>query len=102
MRAGTLACPRQDDGLTPAVRAVLIEREALPPRLANSAAPTLWVASRHDAGWPWYTACLCSAASLPRGRFEVLGTEHISVVDAPAQDTELVGGLMAKLASAAR
>lgn len=81
---------------------MLIEREALAPRLANSAAPTLWGASRHDAGWPWYTACPCGAASLPRGRFEVLGTEHISVVDAPAQDTELVGGLMAKLASAAR
>ena len=94
---------RQADGaaLALSVRAVLIEREALAPRLAGIAAPTLFVAGRHDGMYP-LADLRSAAAALPRGRFEVLDTGHISVMDAPAQATALVDGFLAGLASGAR
>jgi len=94
---------RQADGaaLALSVRAVLIEREALAPRLSGIAAPTLFVAGRHDGMYP-LEGLRSAAAALPRGRFEVLDTGHISVMDAPAQATALVDGFLAGLASDAR
>ncbi len=83
------------------MRAVLIEREALALRLAGIAAPTLFVAGRHDGMYP-LEGLRSAAAALPRGRFEVLDTGHISVMDAPAQATALVDGFLAGLASDAR
>lgn len=94
---------RQADGaaLALSVRSVLIEREALAPRLGGIAAPTLFVAGRHDGMYP-LEGLRSAAAALPRGRFEVLDTAHISVVDAPAQTTALIDGFLAGLASVPR
>ena len=88
-------------GLAQSVRAVLIEREPLAPRLRGIAAPTLFVAGRHDAMYP-PESLRDAAATLPRGRFEVLDTAHISVIDAPAQATALIDGFLAQLAPGPR
>lgn len=77
------------------VRAVLIEREALAPRMGRIAAPTLFVAGRHDAMYPM-DDLREAAARLPRGRFEMLETGHISVVDAPDAVTALVDQFLQK------
>jgi 3-oxoadipate enol-lactonase len=89
---------READGaaLARSVRAVLIEREPLAPRLRGIAAPTLFVAGRHDAMYP-LEGLRDAAATLPRGRFEVLETAHVSVMDAPAQATALIDGFLAGL-----
>jgi pimeloyl-ACP methyl ester carboxylesterase len=90
---------READGaaLSRSVRAVLIEREPLAPRLRDIAAPTLFVAGRHDTMYP-LEGLRDAAATLPRGRFAVLETAHISVMDAPAQATSLIEGFLAGLA----
>jgi len=88
-------------GLARSVRAVLIEREPLAPRLRGIAAPTLFVAGRHDAMYPIETL-RDAASTLPRGRFEVLETAHVSVMDAPAQATALIDAFLAGLAPGAR
>jgi 3-oxoadipate enol-lactonase len=94
---------READGaaLARSVRAVLIEREPLVPRLRGIAAPTLFVAGRHDTMYP-LEGLRDAASTLPRGRFEVLETAHISVMDAPAQATALIYEFLAGLASGAR
>jgi pimeloyl-ACP methyl ester carboxylesterase len=94
---------READGaaLARSVRAVLIEREPLAPRMRDIAAPTLFIAGRHDEMYP-LEGLRDAAATLPRGRFEVLETAHISVMDAPAQATALIDGFLAGLASGAR
>jgi pimeloyl-ACP methyl ester carboxylesterase len=81
----------QADGpaLAQSVRSVLIKREPLAPRMADIAAPTLFVAGRQDAMYP-LEGLRSAAAALPQGRFEVLDTAHISVVDAPEQTTALI------------
>lgn len=71
------------------VRAVLIERKSLAPRMGRIAAPTLFVAGRYDGMYPMEDLRK-AAAILPRGRFEVLETAHISVVDAPDTVTALI------------
>ena len=43
-----------------------------------------------------------AASALPRGRFEVLDTAHISVVDAPAATIALIDAFLASLPSAGR
>lgn len=75
---------REVDGaaLARSVRSVLIERRPLAPRMKDITAPTLFVAGRHDAMYP-VESLRTAAAALPRGRFEVLDTAHISVADAP-------------------
>lgn len=87
--------------LAPAVRSVLLEREPLAPRMRGIEAPTLFVAGRHDAMYP-PESLRDAAATLPRGRFEVLDTAHISMVDAPGQTTALIDGFLASLGSAPR
>jgi hypothetical protein len=43
-----------------------------------------------------------AAATLPRGRFELLDTAHISVVDAPGATAALIDGFLASLGPAPR
>lgn len=87
---------RDADGaaLALAVRSVLLEREPLAPRMSGIGTPTLFVAGRHDAMYP-AESLRSAAATLPRGRFEVLDTAHISVVDAPRQTTALIDTFIA-------
>ena len=94
---------READGaaLATAVRAVLLEREALAPRMQGIAAPTLFVTGRHDAMYP-LESLREAASALPRGRFEVLDTAHISVVDVPAATIALIDAFLASLPSAGR
>ncbi len=88
-------------GLAQSVRSVLIEREPLAPRMSQIAAPTLFVAGRHDGMYPMEDLRK-AAASLPRGRFEVLETAHISVVDEPDKATALITGFLSTLPASAR
>jgi 3-oxoadipate enol-lactonase len=87
---------RDADGpaLAQAVRSVLIEREALAPRMRHIAAPTLFVVGRHDAMYP-VESLRAAATSLPRGCFEILDTAHISAVDAPEETTALLEAFIA-------
>ena len=89
---------RDADGaaLALSVRSVLVEREPLAPRLRGIAAPTLFVAGRHDAMYP-LEGLRSAAATLPRGRFETLDSSHISVVDTPGQATALIDDFLASL-----
>lgn len=82
---------REVDGraLSQAVRSVLIEREPLAPRMHGIAAPTLFVAGRHDAMYP-VEPLRRAVQALPHGRFEVVDTAHISVVDDPVNVTALI------------
>lgn len=84
------------DGLSQSVRSVLIERQALAPRMRSIAAPTLFVVGKQDAMYPMDTLRE-AALTLPKGRFEILDTAHISVVDTPEKVTELVNGFLATL-----
>ncbi|MFN9103858.1 MAG: alpha/beta fold hydrolase [Betaproteobacteria bacterium] len=94
---------RHADGaaLALAVRSVLLEREPLAPRMRGIQAPTLFVVGRHDAMYP-PESLRDAAATLPRGRFEVLDTAHISVVDAPGPTAALIDGFLASLGPAPR
>lgn len=87
---------RDADGraLAQAVRSVLIEREPLAPRMRGIRTPTLFVAGRHDAMYP-VESLREAASTLPRGRFEVLDTAHISVVDAPGETIALLDAFIA-------
>ena len=94
---------RKADGaaLAQSVRSVLIEREPLAPRMKNITVPTLFVAGRYDAMYP-VEGLRTAAAALPNGRFEVLDTAHISVVDAPEQTTAVIDAFLASLPKAPR
>jgi len=89
---------QQADGpaLARSVRSVLIERKPLAPRMAGIAAPTLFVAGRQDGMYP-LEGLRSAAAALPQGRFEVLDTAHISVVDAPEETTALIDSFLRSL-----
>ena len=71
------------------VRSVMLEREPLAPRMVDIQAPTLFVVGRFDAMYPVETL-KTAAASLHNGRFEILDTGHISVVDEPEKTTLLI------------
>ena len=94
---------READGaaLSQAVRSVLIDREPLAPRMMGITVPTLFVAGRHDAMYP-VESLRAAASVLPHGRFEVLDTAHISVVDAPERTMALIDGFLASLSPASR
>jgi 3-oxoadipate enol-lactonase len=89
---------REVDGIALArsVRAVLIDRESLAPRMKGIAAPTLFVAGRQDEMYP-VEALKRAAATLEKGRFEILDTAHISVVDAPDKVTTLIDEFLQEL-----
>lgn len=82
--------------LAVAVRSVLLERQALAPRLQAIQAPVLFIAGRHDKSYP-PDSLRSAAATLPRGHFELVDSAHISVVDAPQQTTALIDGFLAAL-----
>ena len=88
-------------GLAQSVRSVLIEREPLAPRMSRIAAPTLFVAGRHDGMYPMGDLRK-AAAALPGGRFEVLETAHISVVDEPDKATALITDFLSTLPTVSR
>ncbi|MBU6291398.1 MAG: alpha/beta fold hydrolase [Burkholderiales bacterium] len=91
---------RTADGaaLALSVRSVLLEREPLAPRMPSIKAPTLCIAGRFDAMYP--TETLRDAAlSLPHGRFEILDTSHISVVDQPETTTKLIDAFISSLSA---
>ena len=89
---------RNADGaaLAQSVRSVLIDREALAPRMRGIAAPTLFVVGKQDSMYPMDTLRE-AAATLPKGRFEILDTAHISVVDRPDDVTKLVDRFVAQI-----
>ena len=105
-RGGTLQmefhqhlCEVDGVALARSVRAVLIDRVALAPRMKGISVPTLFVAGRHDAMYP-VEALRNAAAVLPKGRFEVVDTAHISVVDEPEIVTALIDEFLASLSGA--
>jgi pimeloyl-ACP methyl ester carboxylesterase len=67
----------------------MLEREALAPRMNQIEAPTLFIVGRFDVMYPVETLKTIEG-SLRNGRFEVLDTAHISVVDDPARVTSLI------------
>lgn len=84
------------DAMSTAVASVLVDREPLAPRMKDIVAPVLFVAGRHDTLYP-PDSLRRAAATLPNGRFQVLDTAHISVVDAPAETTALIDAFLASL-----
>lgn len=75
--------------LAASVRAVLLDREPLAPRLAAIHAPALVVAGTHDLMYP-LEQMRRAAASLPQGSFEEIDANHIAPVDAPQAVNALV------------
>lgn len=82
--------------LARSVRSVMLEREALAPRLRVITTPTLFIAGRFDRMYPPETLC-DAVLSMPRVRFELLDTSHISVVDEPEQTISLINNFIATL-----
>jgi 3-oxoadipate enol-lactonase len=82
--------------LAMAVRAVLIDREPLAPRMAAISAPTLVVAGSADEMYP-ISALRQAAAQLPRGSFVEVPSTHISVVDAPEATLAVVDKFLNEL-----
>ena len=78
-----------DAAIARSVRSVMLEREPLAPRMVDIQAPTLFVVGRFDAMYPVETL-KTAAGSLHNGRFEILDTGHISVVDEPEKTTLLI------------
>lgn len=75
--------------LSRSVRSVMLEREPLAPRMSGINAPTLFIAGRFDSMYP-PDSLREAVESLPNGRFEILDTSHISVVDEPEKTTKLI------------
>lgn len=82
--------------LARSVRSVMLEREPLAPRLRVITTPTLFIAGRFDRMYLPETL-RDAVLSMPRGRFEVLDTSHISVVDEPEQTVSLINNFIATL-----
>lgn len=78
------------------VRSVMLEREPLAPRMAAILAPTLFIAGRFDGMYPQKTL-RDAFLSIPNGRFEILDTSHISVVDEPEKTVSLIDNFIATL-----
>jgi 3-oxoadipate enol-lactonase len=82
--------------LAAAVKAVLIDRTALAPRMPQIQAPTLMVAGADDTMYP-IEQLQQATATLPNGRFVALPTRHISAVDQPARVAEAVVAFVGSL-----
>jgi len=89
---------RQAEGaaLALSVRSVLLEREALAPRMGGIKAPVLFITGAEDRMCPAETLRPV-VAQVPQGRFEVVPSAHISVVDAPEHTTRLINEFLATL-----
>lgn len=70
--------------LSNAIRSVLIERAPLADRLAQIKAPTLVIAGLQDAMYP-LDKQREAVRQLPTGKLEMVDSQHISVVDKPAE-----------------
>ena len=82
--------------LARSVRSVMLDREPLAPRLRVITTPTLFIAGRFDRMYLPETL-RDAVLSMPRGRFEVLDTSHISVADEPEQTVSLINNFIATL-----
>jgi pimeloyl-ACP methyl ester carboxylesterase len=79
---------------------VLLEREPLAPRMRNIRAPVLFIAGSDDKMYPT-DSLREAAATLLQGRFEIVESAHISVVDAPQATTALIDDFLSSLPAAA-
>ncbi len=86
--------------LATTVRSVLLEREPLAPRMRNIRAPVLFIAGSDDKMYPT-DSLREAAATLLQGRFEIVESAHISVVDAPQATTALIDDFLSSLPAAA-
>ena len=82
--------------LARSVRSVILDREPLAPRMICISAPTLFIAGRFDGMYPPETL-RDAFLSIPNGRFEILDTSHISVVDEPEKTVLLINEFIATL-----
>ena len=82
--------------LAKSVRSVILDREPLAPRMIRISAPTLFIAGRFDGMYPPETL-RDAFLSIPNGRFEILDTSHISVVDEPEKTVLLINEFIATL-----
>jgi 3-oxoadipate enol-lactonase len=82
--------------LARSVRSVILDREPLAPRMIRISAPTLFIAGRFDGMYPPETL-RDAFLSIPNGRFEILDTSHISVVDEPEKTVLLINEFIATL-----
>jgi pimeloyl-ACP methyl ester carboxylesterase len=79
--------------LSTAIRSVLLERTALADRLPQIKAPTLVIAGLQDDMYPMEMQQE-AFKKLPLGRFEVVDSKHISVVDRPQEVTRLIDSFL--------
>jgi len=82
--------------LARSVCSVILDREPLAPRMIRITAPTLFIAGRFDEMYPLETL-RDAFLSIPNGRFEILDTSHISVVDEPEKTVSLIDEFIATL-----
>ena len=82
--------------LARSVRSVILDREPLAPRMIRISAPTLFIAGRFDGMYPPETL-RDAFLSISNGRFEILDTSHISVVDEPEKTVSLIDEFIATL-----
>jgi 3-oxoadipate enol-lactonase len=76
-----------------AVSAVLIDREALAPRMHRILAPTLFVTGKQDAMYPG-DRLVQSARMVPNVRIAEVDARHLAVVDQPVAVGDLVEALV--------
>jgi 3-oxoadipate enol-lactonase len=79
--------------LADAVKAVLVEREALAPRMSAIKAPTLFVTGKHDAMYP-ADRLQRAARQIPKVRLADVDSRHVSVVDQPEKVGDLIEALV--------
>jgi 3-oxoadipate enol-lactonase len=75
--------------LSTAIRSVLIERAPLADRLSLIKAPSLVIAGMQDAMYPMEMQ-RDAVSKLALGKFEVVDSQHISIVDKPAEVVRLI------------
>jgi 3-oxoadipate enol-lactonase len=83
--------------LSTAIRSVLIERTALADRLAQIHVPALVVAGLQDGMYPLEMQ-RDAVKQLKLGKLEVVDSQHISVVDKPAEVAKMLGTFLDGLA----
>jgi 3-oxoadipate enol-lactonase len=79
--------------LSTAIRSVLLERTALADRLPQIKAPSLVIAGLQDDMYPMELQRE-AVKKLPLGRFEVVDSKHISVVDKPLEVARLIDSFL--------
>jgi 3-oxoadipate enol-lactonase len=79
--------------LSTAIRSVLLERTALADRLPQIKSPSLVIAGLQDDMYPLELQRE-AVKKLPMGRFEVVDSKHISVVDKPLEVARLIDSFL--------